>query len=153
MKKIIGLILCLALALGTIPCVYGTDDVTFPELSLTVVDENTVYPASSAPSFLALEDRYISDAMPDHLQEQGLYGTCWAFATTALAEISLINKGLADKSVDLSEAQVAYNVYHEYTDKLGLFGNDSLINRNGTWLEDGGNLTHTTWSLSAWKGI
>lgn len=152
MKKILALALCLVLALGTIPSVYSIDT-AYPELSLTVIDEKTVFPASSAPSPLALEDRYMSDAMPDHLQGQGAYGTCWAFSTTSLAEISLINKGLADKSIDLSEAQVAYNVYHSFSDKLGLLGNDSLTDVNGTWLEDGGSLIYSIWSLSAWKGI
>ncbi len=152
MKKIIGIILAIAcLASASVP-VFSTE-AEETEFQLTLIDENTVFPESSRPTPFSLEESYISEYLPENLQSQGQYGTCWAFSTVALAEISLIRKGLATPSIDLSEAQVAYNVYHEFADRLGLLGNDSLTDLQGTWLEDGGSLALSTWSLAAWKGI
>ncbi len=152
MKKIIGTFLALAcLASASLP-VFSTETKS-PAFQLTQIDENTVFPESSHPTPYALEESYLSEYLPEDIQSQGKYGTCWAFSTVALAEISLIRKGLATPSLNLSEAQLAYNVYHEFADESGLLGNDSLTNLQGTWLEDGGSLALSTWNLAAWKGI
>ncbi len=45
------------------------------------------------------------------VKSQGNYGTCWCFAKTAQIETSIIKSGLANNTLDLSEAYFLYRVY------------------------------------------
>lgn len=47
---------------------------------------------------------------------QGSWGTCWAFASVAAMESSLIALGVTDNTVDLSELHLIYNTYRKYSD-------------------------------------
>ena len=60
---------------------------------------------------------YRTELLPP-LHDQSPYGTCWAFATTALEEISLLKSGIMT-SPDLSELHLAYFSYNTVTDPLG----------------------------------
>ncbi len=100
------------------------------------------------------EEMYISPYLPAEVRDQGSWGTCWCFATAALAEISLIKqeKAEADK-IDLSEAQLVYNVFNEFSDPLGNLGADKTTPVYQDWLTIGGNVMMTSLTLAAWKGI
>ena len=52
-------------------------------------------------------------------------GTCWLFAATAAAEISLIKKGIAPNTVDLSELATAYFLFNPHVDRLGNYSHNT----------------------------
>ena len=61
------------------------------------------------------------------VRDQGKYDTCWAFSAIGLAEFDLIaDNQTADKSIDLSELQLAYFTYNNVEDPLGGTFGDSL---------------------------
>lgn len=91
-------------------------------------------------------------------RNQNPYGTCWAFASTGLAEFDLINDGLASKdTVDFSELQLAYFTYNFVTDPLGGTEGDVArhYNDNATYsyLNRGGNFEYSLRRLSQWIGV
>ena len=91
-------------------------------------------------------------------RNQNPYGTCWAFASTGLAEFDLINDGLASKdTVDFSELQLAYFTYNFVTDPLGGTEGDvaRYYNDNATYsyLNRGGNFEYSLRRLSQWIGV
>lgn len=53
----------------------------------------------------------VDDGKITKVKNQHQSGMCWAYATTAAAESSLIVSGYEDSSVDLSEAHVCYAMY------------------------------------------
>lgn len=91
-------------------------------------------------------------------RNQNPYGTCWAFASTGLAEFDLINDGLASKdTVNFSELQLAYFTYNFVTDPLGGTEGDvaRYYNDNATYsyLNRGGNFAYSLRRLSQWIGV
>lgn len=89
-------------------------------------------------------------------RDQGDYGTCWAFAALGLSEFDLISKNLADKSIDLSELQLAHFVYNSALDPLGgTQGDQSTYYNNVTstsYLNRGGMYEYAVRRLSQWSG-
>lgn len=80
-------------------------------------------------------------------KDQGLFGTCWAFAATSLAETSLIKKGvsvqgtLSNKTnTDLSELHAAYFFANKPADPLGNTTGDKVIIAGNDYKDAGGNL-------------
>ena len=73
------------------------------------------------------------------VRDQGKYDTCWAFSAIGLAEFDLIaDNQTADKSIDLSELQLAYFTYNNVEDPLGGTFGDSLNimnHKNYPWAE------------------
>ncbi|MBR4454930.1 MAG: hypothetical protein IKS32_01755 [Solobacterium sp.] len=59
--------------------------------------------------------KYRNENLPI-IRDQDPFGTCWAFANVGAVEADLIAKKLEDKTVDLSELQLAYFAAHNYTD-------------------------------------
>ena len=49
------------------------------------------------------------------VKKQSPYGTCWAFASVAAMESSLIALGITNNTVDLSELHLIYNTYRKYS--------------------------------------
>lgn len=88
-------------------------------------------------------------------KNQGNYDTCWAFSAIGLAEFDLITDDkLADKSVDLSELQLAYFTYNHAEDPLeGTYGDGMDLGSGYNYLTVGGNLDFTTSALMSWKGV
>ena len=88
------------------------------------------------------------------VRNQNPWGTCWAFGALGAGEASLIKKGLADPSVDLSELHLSYFFFHAPTDPLGNTKNDSvsLPATAANYLESGGNNLFTMFELASWAG-
>ena len=90
------------------------------------------------------------------VRNQGSYGTCWAFAALGLSEFDLINKGLADKTIDLSELQLAYYTYNSAVDPLGGTSGDQSTYYNDaadySYLNRGGMYEYAVRRLSQWSG-
>lgn len=92
------------------------------------------------------------------LRNQGSYGTCWAHASMALAEINMIKKGkISASDADYSELALAYYLMHTVVDPLGGTVGDSNNDGPSTygrhdWLVNGGNLMYSTRALANWVG-
>ncbi|GEM_PF-2671097 len=77
---------------------------------------------------------------------------CWAFTCVATIEINLIKKGLADTSIDLSEAQLAYFAYHNTPDNLG--GKSGDVNESSRDRKNrDGNSRYASRALIGWEGL
>lgn len=89
------------------------------------------------------------------LRNQGQYETCWAFSALGACEASLISKGLADASIDLSEAHLSYFFYNKGAavgDSHGNTVGDYNRTASKTWATLGGNSQFTIWHLASWAG-
>ena len=111
-------------------------------------DEISTY--SSLPSAYPSSLSSFYQKYPDN-RDQNPYGTCWAFASTGLSEFDLINKGLANRNIDLSELQLVYFTYNFVTDPLGGTEGDNVICYK-SYLNCGGNLMAAAKRLSQWVG-
>ena len=89
------------------------------------------------------------------VRDQGKYDTCWAFSAIGLAELDLIaDNQTADKSIDLSELQLAYFTYNNAEDPLGgTFGDSLNIMNHKNYLTMGGNLDFASRTLLQWEGV
>lgn len=89
------------------------------------------------------------------MRDQGKYDTCWAFSAIGLAEFDLIaDNQTADKSIDLSELQLAYFTYNNVEDPLGgTFGDSLNIMNHKNYLTMGGNLDFASRTLLQWEGV
>ncbi len=99
------------------------------------------------------------------IRNQGQYGTCWAFSSMASAEAEMISKSRAingktatGSNTDLSEYQLAHFFYNSVDDPLGNTGYDMTIGMDDgqaltglSYLNRGGNMKFSTWSMAAWK--
>lgn len=89
-------------------------------------------------------------------RNQNPYGTCWAFSSIGLAEFDLINDGYFDKSIDLSELQLAYFTFNSVKDPIGGTEGDhaKYYNENTTtsYLNYGENYEMAARRLSQWVG-
>lgn len=86
------------------------------------------------------------------VRDQGSLGLCWSFSALSAAEASLISKGLADQSIDLSELQLAYFFYHAVEDPLGNTRGDKNELLLGDYLNYGGSNVFTTFAMAGWVG-
>ncbi|MBO4617603.1 MAG: InlB B-repeat-containing protein [Lachnospiraceae bacterium] len=96
-----------------------------------------------------LEERYIPD-IKISLRNQNPYGTCWAFASTALAELYM-NKhyGLTP---DYSELHLAYFCYRPVIDPLGGLDGD-ISDSSWNFLNGGGNAEFAGFTFASWRGV
>ena len=177
-RRYIAVLLSLLISAQTVVSCYGeeadkTDDVTIAEndenkdvenvesrnygaLQSDIAD-NVPYYESEVEAYSDLPESYQLDKTqyPD-VRDQGSYGTCWAFAALGLSEYDLINKGLADKNIDLSELQLAYYTYNSVLDPLGGTKGDQSKYYNGStsysYLNRGGMYEYAVRRLSQWSG-
>ena len=107
------------------------------------------------PSSYHTDINYLN-ANYSEVRDQDPYGTCWAFSTMGLLEYNLINKKLADKSINLSPLQLAYFTYNFVQDPLGGTVNDTAYyhneNASQNYLNTGGNYEYSIRRLSQWIG-
>lgn len=175
--KLIAVLLSLFMSLNTVGICYAEedaqettiednyDDQSDTEDSSTytyneVISENAddvPYYESDVETYTAIPSSFELDKQiyPD-VRNQGSYGTCWAFAALGLSEFDLINKNLADKSIDLSELQLAHFVYNSTLDPLGGTAGDQSKYYNGStsysYLDRGGMYEYAVRRLSQWSG-
>ena len=101
-----------------------------------------------------LPEKYVNENLPD-TRSQGLYGTCWAHASIAVAEANLMKqKVLGEGQVDTSELHLAYFAFHTTDDPLGGISEDTRSTgmKGENYLEAGGNAQQATRTLFAWMG-
>lgn len=98
-----------------------------------------------------LPTSYRTELLPP-LHDQSPYATCWAFATTGLAEINLMKQGIMT-APDLSELHLAYFAYNTETDPLGGTACDhSRVKDNSGVLDLGGSYELALSVLASWMG-
>ncbi|MCR5671844.1 MAG: Ig-like domain-containing protein, partial [Butyrivibrio sp.] len=98
-----------------------------------------------------LPSSYTTPLLPP-LRNQSPYGTCWAFATTALEEINVMKRGIMSEP-DLSELHLAYFTYNSVVDPLGLTEGDYVVTEDKENLLDlGGNFSEALDTQVKWTG-
>lgn len=164
-NKCIAVLLSLLMSFNTVGVCYAEEvnDPSTDGLSHTFGDvisdyaDDVPYYDSEVEAYTDIPTRYELDKnlFPD-VRNQGSYGTCWAFAALGLSEFDLIKRGLANKSIDLSELQLAYYVYNSALDSLGGTKGDQSKYYNGStsysYLDRGGMYEYAVRRLSQWSG-
>lgn len=153
-------------AMTEVPEPEKPDTLSFGDYIESDLDYNTpVYDAgiatyASLPSAFPDDMNVFETTYPSN-RNQNPYGTCWAVASTGLAEFDLINDSLAgrgsfDRSLDLSELQLAYFTYNSVVDPLGGTEGDytKYYNENASvsYLNYGGNYAMAARRLAQWCG-
>lgn len=158
-------VLCLLMCFNTVGVCYAEEvnDPSTDGSSHTFGDVISDY-ADDVPYYISEVEAYADipahyeldkNMFPD-VRNQNPYGTCWAFAALGLSEFDLIKRGLANKSIDLSELQLAYFVYNSALDPLGGTEGDQSKYYNGStsysYLNRGGTYEYAVRRLSQWSG-
>ncbi|MCR4901980.1 MAG: Ig-like domain-containing protein [Butyrivibrio sp.] len=124
------------------------------ELSIPV-QAQSVLDGSSEMDLMSEADSYgsyyVNTNLPA-LRNQAPYGTCWAFATTALAEINLMKTGTMS-SPDMSELHLAYFTSNSVGDPLGGTDNDIISLGTENALDAGGNGIFALSTFDRWMGV
>ena len=164
-NKCIAVLLSLLMGFNTVGVCYAEEvndpsadgsSHTFGDVISDYADDVPYYD-SEVEAYTDIPTRYELDKnlFPD-VRNQGSYGTCWAFAALGLSEFDLIKRGLANKSIDLSELQLAYYVYNSALDPLGGTEGDQSKYYNGStsysYLNRGGTYEYAVRRLSQWSG-
>ena len=164
-NKCIAVLLSLLMGFNTVDVCYAEEvndpsadgsSHTFGDVISDYADDVPYYD-SEVEAYTDIPTRYELDKnlFPD-VRNQGSYGTCWAFAALGLSEFDLIKRGLANKSIDLSELQLAYFVYNSALDPLGGTEGDQSKYYNGStsysYLNRGGTYEYAVRRLSQWSG-
>lgn len=164
-NKYIAVLLSLLMGFNTVGVCYAEEvndpstdgsSHTFGDVISEYADDVPYY-NSEVEAYADIPTRYELDKnlFPD-VRNQNPYGTCWAFAALGLSEFDLIKRGLANKSIDLSELQLAYFVYNSALDPLGGTEGDQSKYYNGStsysYLNRGGTYEYAVRRLSQWSG-
>lgn len=109
--------------------------------------------AANLPSSYDLRSQNVITSIKD----QGITGSCWAFAAIKSAESNLITKKLQkNDTLDLSESHLAWYTYHPSATvsdplyKEGFSYTSSLLNEDA--FNEGGNALLATFTLARWSG-
>ena len=164
-NKCIAVLLSLLMSFNTVGVCYAEEvnnpstdgsSHTFGDVISDYADDVPYYD-SEVEAYADIPAHYELDKnmFPD-VRNQNPYGTCWAFAALGLSEFDLIKRGLANKSIDLSELQLAYFVYNSALDPLGGTEGDQSKYYNGStsysYLNRGGTYEYAVRRLSQWSG-
>lgn len=115
-------------------------------------DSTELYRSASLPASYQSDVTSLRENYP-LARAQGNYGTCWVFAALGMMEFNLVNQGLADSSIDLSELQLSYFTYNFVTDPLnGTEGDTSNYSGYPNYLARGGNYGYAARRLAQWIG-
>lgn len=115
------------------------------------IDESAEYAVDGASVSDAKYDPR-GQAQMTPVKNQNPWGTCWAFATMATLENSMIRQGLAS-SIDLSVRHLAYFSFHTGADRLGNASGDTVVSSPAsTYLDMGGNAYMSAAKLMNWHG-
>ncbi len=126
------------------------EDENAPVVDEQSIDNDILKEVNTPVKYNPLETSY-GYQLPS-IRNQNPYGTCWAFSTAAITEMSYLLK--TGNPVDVSELQIAYYTYHGSTDPLGGTNGDSVdyVGTGETYLDFGGNLSYSTQALMNWRG-
>lgn len=106
--------------------------------------------------FAAIPDKFDSriDGYVTSVKNQNPYGTCWAYATMASLEGSMLVAGRVGTDIDLSEWHLAYFATHTGSDELGNTKGDYVnpLEDEYSYMNSGGNILMAATALSNWKG-
>ena len=133
-----------------------TEDVLNTASLFSLFEEESLLTASDTKTLPAYYDGRNYNYLTS-VKDQGSTGTCWAFASLASFETSLIKRNIIN-DVDLSEFHLAYYGSHTGYDELGntcdLNGSNKVDYCSGTgnYLAVGGTYSTSTTALSNWKG-
>ena len=130
-----------------------TDDMDVPSLSDEDGEESLFRDAAVPSVYNPKASGFTGGYTLPAVRNQNPYGTCWAFASLATSEMSLLRN--YQTSVDLSELQLAYFTYHSSTDPLGGTQGDSVScvsDAYPNYLNLGGNYNFSVVSMMNWIG-
>lgn len=127
------------------------DDVNVYAEGVEPVDYAAILPAQYPASVDPATGTFDMSEYPN-LRNQNPYGTCWAHASIFAVEENLVKHGLADTSVNLSEAALAYFARNSVVDPLNGFKGDYTRMKPGKSWTEGGNSVYGGVVLTDWQG-
>jgi len=147
----------------------NTNEEVFSRISTakTGTDAKTTLKTMSATTQDDLPEAFCSENVPNRnvakqtVKDQNPFGTCWAHATMASFEDSLISQGLKKRNgetftrnnTDFSERHLAYFRYHQSIDPLNLTIGDSSCVYGRHYLQTGCLMQDAAFTLASWKGV
>lgn len=175
--RILALLLALCMALALSPMAYAADSAdsdntdeesvakiavapTLPQESTSkegYISTNAAAVAEDAVAFALLPDKYstLEETPLPEARNQGEDGDCWSYAAMAQAEAYILRHellGVSAQELDLSEAQLTWNLYHTVGDAQGLTTNDTVTYNGSNYRDQGGNDYYAIRVLAQWKG-
>lgn len=130
----------------------GSDIALFDECGNEVNEEIFIGEPEEENSSLPASYDARDDGLVTAPKVQGNTGCCWAFAAISAAETNMIKKGLADTSVDYSEAHLVWfglrtlaESRRDTTYGDGIYSDSPF--------EEGGNWCRSLFALARWSGV